>query len=360
MHVCGAVLVIHVNPGSQPDVVEIRSAISGQNSKYMPTHNYDPDSRDAWLNIPPALQTDCPAEDATTSFFGCVHKHILRNKVITNETDAYFVGSAPPPAAGAQDFVETMLGDGTAAVAARELGRDFESYLMTEVGVTGTSSKSIGLWINPGHKWGGITANSAYSLSNHLIIHVLFGVRSGVDGSERRMLLSTAGDGTTSVVRTLEYNVDAATLVASVMGNVIAIEVEARLALSAGEACLPLASLRELCSARLAAAVAPHASEVERVECVAVQVENANCDGKRRAAAAPVAVVDAVIALAKSQAAFLDIDAVVASGSVLAMTQTAGKTIPSSEGEGASKVEGGDKASDSNSNSDSGSSAVII
>eukprot|EP00961_Rhodomonas_salina_P048107 646071-Rhodomonas_salina.1 len=73
-------LVIHVNPGSQPDVNEIKSAITGQNHKFLPTHNYDPDSRDAWLNIPDALKTACPAEDATTSFFGCVHKHILRNK----------------------------------------------------------------------------------------------------------------------------------------------------------------------------------------------------------------------------------------------------------------------------------------
>eukprot|EP00961_Rhodomonas_salina_P063828 858036-Rhodomonas_salina.1 len=287
------VLVIHVNPGSQPDLNAIKNAVSGEDSKYMPTRNYDPDSRDAWINIPEALKTDCPAEDATVSFFGCVHKHILRNKVITNETDAYFVGSAPPPSVGAQDFVETMLGDGTASVAARELGRDFESYLMTEEGVTGTSSKRIGLWINPGHKWGGVTANSEYSLSNHIIIHVLFGVRSGIDGSERRMLLSTNGDGTTSLVRTLEYNVTAATLVESVMDNVIAIEVEARLALSADEACMPLASLREICSERLRAAVAPHASKIERVECVSVQVENANCDGARRSSSDPEAVIDA-------------------------------------------------------------------
>eukprot|EP00961_Rhodomonas_salina_P261861 3539231-Rhodomonas_salina.1 len=100
------VLVIHVNPGSQPDVNQIKHAMNDDNPspKYMPTYNYDPDKRDAWLHIPPALKTDCPAEDATTSFFGCVHKHILRNKVITNETDAYIVGSSPPPAAGAQDF----------------------------------------------------------------------------------------------------------------------------------------------------------------------------------------------------------------------------------------------------------------
>jgi len=269
----------------------------------------------------------CPAEDATKSFFGCTHKHILRNKVITNHTDAYLVSSSPPPKAGAQDFVESMLGEGTASVAARELGREFESYLMTSEGVTGTSTKSIGLWINPGHKWGGVTAKSDYSLSNHLIIYVLFGVRSRVDGSERRMLLQAGADGVTSLVRTLQYNVQAATLIERAMDNVIAIEVEARLAVSAEEACLPLANLRELCSKRLGAAVGPHASEIERVECVSVQVENANCDGTRRTAAAPVAIVDAVIALSESPKAFLDIDAVVASGSVLGMKQTAGKTF---------------------------------
>eukprot|EP00961_Rhodomonas_salina_P054069 726016-Rhodomonas_salina.1 len=85
------------------------------------------------------------------------------------------------------------------------------------------------------------------------------------------MLLSTNGDGTTSLVRTLEYNVNAATLVESVMGDVVAIEVEARLTLSAEEACMPLASLREICSERLRAAVEQHASKVERVECVSVQ-----------------------------------------------------------------------------------------
>eukprot|EP00961_Rhodomonas_salina_P114452 1540215-Rhodomonas_salina.1 len=79
------------------------------------------------------------------------------------------------------------------------------------------------------------------------------------------MLLSTNGDGTTSMVRTLEYTVNAATLVESVMHDVVAIEVEALLALSGEEACMPLASLREICAERLEAAVEPHASSVERV-----------------------------------------------------------------------------------------------
>eukprot|EP00961_Rhodomonas_salina_P291576 3932121-Rhodomonas_salina.1 len=314
----------------------------------MPTYKYNPATRDASLIIPEPLKVACPAEDATKSFFGCTHKHILRNKVITNHTDAYLVSSSPPPKAGAQDFVESMLGEGTASVAARELGREFESYLMTSEGVTGTSTKSIGLWINPGHKWGGVTAKSDYSLSNHLIIYVLFGVRSGVDGSERRMLLQAGADGVTSLVRTLQYNVQAATLIERAMDNVIAIEVEARLAVSAEEACLPLARLREICSARLTAALAPHASKVEAVQCVAVTVENANCDGTRRSAAAPVMVVDAVIVLAQSADAFLDIDAVVASGSVLGMKQT----FP--------VVEGTTPAPDAGDEPGSGSNSVAI
>eukprot|EP00961_Rhodomonas_salina_P163208 2198149-Rhodomonas_salina.1 len=143
------VVVVHVNPGSQPDATQITNAVTGQNAKYLPTYTYDPDTRDGQLNIPPALAEECPAEDATGSFFGCVHKHILRNKAVTNASDAYLVGSSLPPAAGAQDFVEAMLGDGTASVAARELGRDFEAFLGAQ-GVTGSSRKKVGLWINPG------------------------------------------------------------------------------------------------------------------------------------------------------------------------------------------------------------------
>eukprot|EP00961_Rhodomonas_salina_P129464 1743854-Rhodomonas_salina.1 len=140
------------------------------------------------------------------------------------------------------------------------------------------------------------------------------------------------------------------------MGDVIAIEVEAQLALSAEEACLSLASLRELCSERLRGAVEPHASQVERVECVSVQVHNANCDGARRAASAPVAVVDAVIALAESDAAFLDMDAVVASGSVLAMRQTAGKTFTSAE----TPIPDGEVEAGSDTGSGSGSNSNLV
>ena len=124
---------------------------------------------------------------------------------------------------------------------------------------------------------------------------------------------------------------------------------------------MPLASLREICSARLRAAVAPHASMVERVECVSVRVEKANCDGSRRAAAAPVAVVDAVIALAQSADAFLDMDAVVASGSVLAMKQTAGTTLAAAPGDTptpAGNVEATPAGSEEASGS--GSSSMII
>eukprot|EP00961_Rhodomonas_salina_P266226 3598987-Rhodomonas_salina.1 len=117
------------------------------------------------------------------------------------------------------------------------------------------------------------------------------------------------------VSKTVQYDVTAATLVESVLDDAVAIEVQARLALSNKEACLPLQQLRAVCAELLAAAVAPHASKVEAVQCVSVALENANCDSTRRAASAPVAVVNAVIALRKSAAAFLDMDAVVASGS---------------------------------------------
>eukprot|EP00961_Rhodomonas_salina_P072571 975099-Rhodomonas_salina.1 len=251
------VIVIHVNPGSQPTFAQIQAGLTtGADPKYLPTYTYDPDSRDAKLHIPEDLIEDCPEVDFTESFFGCVHKHILKEEEITNIDNAYFVGSSPPPADGAQVFVETMLGDGTASVSARELGRDYESYLMTDEDVTGTNRKSIGLWINPGHKWGQTVHNSEVSLSKHVIMFVLFGVRSGVDGTERRMLLQASADGTgaTSLVTTLEYKVNAATLVESVLDNVVAIEVEARLALSADEACLPQADLLTMCSERLKAA----------------------------------------------------------------------------------------------------------
>jgi len=359
------VVVIHVNPGSQPDVGTIKDAITGEDKTYMPTYEYDPDERDAWIIIPDKLKEDCPAEDATTSFFGCVHKHILRDKVITNGTDAYMVGSSLPPAAGAQDFVETMLGDGTASVAARELGRDFESYLVGE-GVTGSNKKKIGLWINPGHKWGGVTANSEYSLSNHLIIYVLFGVRSGVDGSERRMLLQAGSDGSTSLVKTIQYQVSAGDLVEKMLDNVVAVEVEATLPLSAEEACFSPKQLLAMCADRLEAAVKDHASSVENVQCLSVRVENANCGGARRATSDPYAVVAAVVALEDTADAFLDMPAVVASGAVLSMKQTAGRPMdadgkikePTESGMGDDKKIGGNDDKDT-SEKDSGSSNDI-
>eukprot|EP00961_Rhodomonas_salina_P165288 2226695-Rhodomonas_salina.1 len=61
-----------------------------------------------------------------------------------------------------------MLGSGTAAVAARELGRDYEQYLMGADKKVGSATK-IGLWINPGHVWGQTVHSSQYSLSQHVI-----------------------------------------------------------------------------------------------------------------------------------------------------------------------------------------------
>eukprot|EP00961_Rhodomonas_salina_P104069 1400828-Rhodomonas_salina.1 len=141
------------------------------------------------------------------------------------------------------------------------------------------------------------------------------------------MLLQAGADGTTSLVRTLEYNVRAAEVVERIMGNVIAIEVEARLSVSAEEACLPQDRLRELCAERLQSALAPHASTISTVQCVSVRVENANCDDEsaRRAGSEPVLVVDAVIALEAGPNAFLDMDAAVSAGGVLDIKQTAGQ-----------------------------------
>eukprot|EP00961_Rhodomonas_salina_P014658 196550-Rhodomonas_salina.2 len=147
------VLVVQVNPGSTLSV----DALKGVG--YRPTFTYDPASRDASLVVPNLLKDGCPEATFSTSFFGCVHKHVLKEEAITDAEWAYLVGSDPSPAgSGAQDFMETMLGSGTAKVAARELGRDYENYL------TGTenigTNKKIGLWINPGHVWGQTVHNS--------------------------------------------------------------------------------------------------------------------------------------------------------------------------------------------------------
>jgi len=324
------VLVVQVNPGSSPSAQELR-----EQAQFEPTYTYDPDSRDASLVLPPALNASCPERTFSESFFGCAHKHVLKDEEVTNKEWAYLVGSEAVPGSGAQDFMQTMLGDGTAEVVARELGRDYESYLMGTDEEMGTAKK-IGLWINPGHVWGQAVHTSEYSLSEHVVVYVLYGVRSGVDGTVSRRLLQATPSSNAMVTKTLKYEVSAATLVGSVLDDVVVIEVEARLAVTADLACLPPASLREHCSKDLAAAVAPHASKIERVECVSVEVEHASCDsdGTRRAAlAARVAVVGAVVALAESADAFIDMDAIVASGSVLAITQTAGKTLPSATGQ---------------------------
>jgi len=319
------VLVVLVNPGSSLSATDL------EGSHYVPTYTYDPESRDASLVLPLDLNSSCPETTFSESFFGCVHKHVLKDEKVTNAEWAYLVGSnAAPAGSGAQDFMQTMLGSGTASDAARELGRDYEKYLTGTAEGIGTN-KRIGLWINPGHVWGQTVHNSEYSLSQNVIVYVLYKVESGVDGTVTRRLLQATPSGSSMLSKTLKYDVTAATLVQSAMGNVVALEVQAELALSAEEACESKARLLEICSARIMAAVVPHASKVERVECVSVQVENANCDGSRRTATAPLAVVDAVVALAESPDAFLDMEAVVASGSVLAMTQTAGKPFPSAQ-----------------------------
>eukprot|EP00961_Rhodomonas_salina_P152161 2048036-Rhodomonas_salina.1 len=51
-----------------------------------------------------------------------------------------------------------MLGDGTASVAGRELGRDFDNDLICEPrSITVDNRKKVDVFINSGHKWGGAT-----------------------------------------------------------------------------------------------------------------------------------------------------------------------------------------------------------
>eukprot|EP00961_Rhodomonas_salina_P117678 1583775-Rhodomonas_salina.1 len=348
------VLVMQVNSGSSPRAEDLKDK-----EEYILTFKYYPDSLDASLILPEVLNTLCPEATFSKSFFGCVHKYVLKEEAITNKEWAYLVGSDPVPGIGAQDFMAMMLGAGTAAVAARELGHDYKQYLIGTEEQIWTAAK-IGLWLNPRHAWGQMVHNSEYLLSQHVIVYVLYGVKSGVDCTITLLLLQATPSCNLMVTKTLKYEVTAATLVKSVMEDVIAIEVEELLALSAEEACQPLASLLELCLEHIKAAVVQHASKVECVECVLVQVENTNlnCEGTRRAESEPVAVFNAVVALAKSEAAFLNVDAVVASGSVLAMTHSHGTvtTFPLAEGQ----VEEGSGKASSGSEGGSWSSTAII
>eukprot|EP00961_Rhodomonas_salina_P187035 2525564-Rhodomonas_salina.1 len=107
--------------------------------------------------------------------------------------------------------MQTMLGTGTASVAARELGRDLEQYLTGAAEQIGTAKK-IGLWLNPGHEWGQTVHNSQYSLSEHVIVYVLYGVKSGVDGTVTLQLLQATPSCNSMVTKTLKYEVSAGAL----------------------------------------------------------------------------------------------------------------------------------------------------
>jgi len=318
------VLVIHVNPGAE----DVLSKLKAKSPDYLPTFTYDPVTRDARMEIPQKLLDTCPDEVQTRSFFGCVHKHVLVDTSIADAQAAYLLGSPGPTGAGR--FVETMLGSSTAAVTARELGRDYEQYLVAEQGLTVRNPGKVGLWINPGHKWGGIQGNSEYSLSQHLIVYVLFGVRSGASGTVRRMLLE-AGSGEPSIGRlaAIKYDVNAASLVERLLPNTIASSWKLTMAVDPREACLPFATLRDITQRRLEEQVAPHASSIRTVQVVSIRTENADCDNADRSEPADelVMVVDVVIALDESSDTFIDWGAVLAGDvGVLSAEPTGGRT----------------------------------
>eukprot|EP00961_Rhodomonas_salina_P005651 76669-Rhodomonas_salina.1 len=297
------VLVIHVNPGAITDVHTILN-----NPQYLPTYEYDPDTRKASLVIPEDLKSACPAEDETPSFFGCVHKHVVQNKQVVMGSDAYFLGQEGP--SGAQDFMQSMLGSTTAAVAARELGHDYEAYLNDESSffLSSKNPRKVGLWINPGHKWASINATSQYSLSQHVVIFTLYGVRAGAE-TPRRVL---AAGGRASRVAAVKYNVSPSSIVESILNDAVAIEVQARMAFEPLEICLPKDRLKEVCGSRLHAAVSPHASKVLEVHCISVDVDQTSCESERRLGKNDaVGVVEALLILKDTPSVFIYMQAVV-------------------------------------------------
>lgn len=313
------VLVVHVNPGSETDA----STILSNPSTYLPTIVYDADTRDARMVIPQQLAEDCPAKNQSSSFFGCVHKHIVADKTVVDTEAAYLLESDQP--GGAQEFMATMLGSGTAADSARALGRAYEDYLIEAPHeLTITNPRKAGMWINPGHKWGG---SSAYSLSQTLIVYVLFGVKSGVDGSRRSILTVASGASAGGRLAAIGYEVEAASLMESVLEDAIALPVQASMSLAPEDACLPTSRLKMVLKGHLEAVLATHTSDLRSVHVVSARVENADCDSEgetRRVAQGSGAVVevDAVVVLADTPSAFLDIKGAVASDSqLLSMTQ---------------------------------------
>eukprot|EP00961_Rhodomonas_salina_P152137 2047701-Rhodomonas_salina.6 len=210
--------------------------------------------------------------------------------------------------------METILGSGTASVKSRELGRDFEAHLIDEEGpfFSVTNTKKAGLWINPGHKWGGIHANTEYSLSQNLVLYVLFGVKSGV-GEPRRMMLSTSSSATGRVAA-IKYNVDATSLLQELLPGTIAESWVVIMAINSAESCLPVSTLKSILVRRFAKMIDPYASPVRDVQVVTLSVELADCEGARRRSESTnaMAIFEAVIAFEDVPRVFLDLGSLMA------------------------------------------------
>jgi hypothetical protein len=345
------VIIIHVNPGSVPDFETLYT-----DDKYRPTYEYDPATRDGRLVIPEQLTELCPEAAHSASFFGCVHKHVLQNKVPDN-TEAYLLGSSPT---GAQDFMENMLEKGTASQTARQLGREYEEHLLqSEVSA---DRRTQGLWINPGHKWGATTFKSEYSLSQNIIVYALFGVSSGAGGAVARRLLVDAAHGNSKTFNSaISYKVDTADVVASALDlpEEFVSSWKVNMILSTTEACLPTDELRSVLGSRLKELVGAHASPVREIHIVSVRVEGGDCERRSFSSDGPTAEVDAVIVLEETETPFIDFEAIMASTlDIISMEQDGGTPVATSPAKASSPTL--DASSDKNKDGKSVSLPIAI
>eukprot|EP00961_Rhodomonas_salina_P013579 182006-Rhodomonas_salina.1 len=129
---------------------------------------YMPRTGESGLVLPSALREECPSVAKTDEAEGCVHKHAVKGGVVTSEDDVYLVGSG-----GAQEFMGNVLAGTEGSEGAQEAGRTYEAFLVTSEKVTHSNPLKRGLWVNPGHKWGG---EDTYSLSNNVCVFVLYQV----------------------------------------------------------------------------------------------------------------------------------------------------------------------------------------
>lgn len=172
------VVVIHVNPGYDEALHDIIDAMA---DRYMPR------TGESGLVLPSALREECPSVAKTDEAEGCVHKHAVKGGVVTSEDDVYLVGSG-----GAQEFMGNVLAGTEGSEGAQEAGRTYEAFLVTSEKVTHSNPLKRGLWVNPGHKWGG---EDTYSLSNNVCVFVLYQVTDDSGNARRFLLQASAGSG---------------------------------------------------------------------------------------------------------------------------------------------------------------------